>query len=212
MDLFKQIEEKAKNYFLNANGSHDWDHVERVYNLCIKIGEKENVDFEILKLAAILHDIGREKEDKLNGKICHAERGAVLARELLEKYGVEKDKIDKIVHCIECHRFRGDKIPQSKEAKVLFDADKLDAIGAVGIGRAFLFAGGVGARLHDKSVDIKNTESYTKEDTAYREFLVKLSKLKDRMLTEEGKRIAEERHKFMIDFFDRLNKEVDGIL
>jgi len=211
MNLIEKIKKEAKSYFSNARGSHDWDHTERVYNLCIQIGKKENADIEILKLAAILHDIGREEEDRLNGKICHAERGAILAREILKKYNVEENKIAKITHCIETHRFRGDKTPQSKEAKVLFDADKLDSIGAVGIGRTFLFAGEVGARLHNKDIDIEKTKPYTAEDTGYREFVVKLSKIKDKMLTSEGKRIAEERHNFMVKFFERLNKEVDGV-
>ena len=212
MDLVALLVEEAKHYFTNAKGSHDWDHTERVYNLCMHIGEKENADLEILKLAAILHDIGRKYQDKTNGKVCHAEKGALLAGELLEKYEVDKERIEKIVHCIECHRFRGDKIPESKEAKVLYDADKLDSIGAVGIGRAFLFAGEVGAHLHNIGVDVEKTEPYTKEDTAYREFVVKLRKVKDRMLTEEGKRIAEERHRFMDEYFDRLNKEIEGDL
>lgn len=210
MTLFDDIKEEAKSYFSNARGSHDWNHTERVYNLCMRIGKKENADLEILRLAAILHDIGRELQDKLNGEICHAEKGAVLARELLKKHNLDNERIDKIIHCIESHRFRGNKILQSKEAKILFDADKLDSIGAVGIGRAFLFAGEVGAKLHDKNVNIEKTKPYTKDDTAYREFMVKLRKVKDRMLTHEGKRIAEERHKFMVDFFDRLNNEVDG--
>jgi uncharacterized protein len=211
MDFIENIKTEAKSYFTNARGSHDWDHTERVYDLCLRIGKKENADIEILKLAAILHDIGREEEDRSNGKICDAEKGAILARELLEKYKIEENKIDKIVHCVECHRFRGNKIPQSIEAKVLFDADKLDSIGAVGIGRTFLFAGEVGARLHNKEVDIENTKPYTVEDTGYREFVVKLSKIKDKMLTSEGKKIAEERHEFMVKFFDRLNEEVDGV-
>ena len=211
-NVIKQISEKVKSMFLKAKGSHDWEHTQRVYNLCMHIGEKEKADIEILQLAAILHDIGRDHQDKSNGKICHAEKGAVLAKELLKKYDVEKKKIAQVVHCIESHRFRSDKIPSSKEAKILFDADKLDAIGATGIGRAFLFAGEIGAKLHNKDVDIEQTEPYTKEDTAYREFMVKLKKIKDKMLTQEGKRIAEERHTFMVDFFNRLNKEVDGIL
>jgi len=212
MDLFDQIKEDAKKFFLNAKGSHNWDHTKRVYNLCIHIGKKENADLEILKLAAILHDIGREEETRSKGNICHAEKSAIFAKEILEKYGFNKEEIDKIRHCIETHRFRGDKIPMSKEAKILFDADKLDSIGAVGIGRTFLFAGEVGARLHNKDVDIEKTEPYTKEDTGYREFMIKLRKIKDRMLTQEGKRIAEDRHQFMVDFFDRLNKEVGGII
>lgn len=211
MTLFDDVKQEAKSYFSNVKGSHGWDHTERVYNLCMRIGKKENADIEILKLAASLHDIGREHQDKSNGEICHAEKGASLARELLEKHNLDNEKINKIIHCIESHRFRGKKVPQSKEAKILFDADNLDSIGAVGVGRAFLFAGEIGAKLHNKDVDIEKTKPYTKEDTAYREFIVKLKKVKDRMLTEEGKRIAEERHKFMVDFFDRLNNEVDGM-
>jgi uncharacterized protein len=212
MDLIEQIKEEAKRFFLYSKGSHDWSHVERVYNLCIRIGKKENADMEVLKLAALLHDIGRKDEDECHGKICHAERSAILAKEILEKHDLNKEKIDKILHCIETHRFRGNKVPASKEAKILFDADKLDSIGAVGIGRDFLFAGEIGARLHNKDVDIEKTQPYTKEDTAYREFIFKLIKIKDRMITEEGKRIAEERHRFMVEFFERMNKEVDGTL
>jgi uncharacterized protein len=211
MTLFDDIKEEVKPYFLNAKGSHDWDHVERVYNLCLQISKKENADIETLKMAAILHDIGREYEDRLNGRICHAEKGAILARKILEKHNLDKERIKKIVHCVESHRFRGHKIPQSKEAKILFDADKLDSIGAVGIGRAFLFAGEIGAKLHNRNVDMEKTEPYTKEDTAYREYLVKLIKVKDKMLTQEGKRIAEERHRFMTNFFNRLNNEIDGL-
>ncbi|UCH01467.1 MAG: HD domain-containing protein [Candidatus Bathyarchaeota archaeon] len=212
MDVYSQIKKKVMKSFLNAKGSHDWDHTERVQNLCMRIGRKENADLEILKYAAVLHDIGRDYQDRSDGKYCHAERGAILARGLLEKYEVDRDKIKEIVHCIESHRFRGNKIPQSIEAKVLFDADKLDSIGAVGIGRAFLFAGEVGAKLHNKNVDIEQTKPYTKEDTAYREFMVKLRKVKQRILTEEGKKIAENRHRFMTDFFDRLKNEIDGIM
>ncbi len=212
MDTIKQITEKAKNFFHNAKGSHDWEHTLRVYNLCLHIGEKENADMEILKISAILHDIGREEQDKCNGKICHAEKGAVLAREILSGFKMDEEKINKIVHCIEAHRSRGESAPNSKEARILFDADKLDSIGAVGIGRAFLFAGEVGAKLHNKGVDIDKTEAYTKEDTAYREYMVILRKVKDKMLTKEGMRLAEKRHAFMVDFFDRLNKEVEGDL
>ena len=206
------IRDEAKEMFLDAKGSHGWDHVERVYKLCVRIGEKEGVDMEVLKIAAYLHDIGRKDEDDSKGKICHAERGAALARKMLERHAIGEEKIEKVVHCIETHRFRGSKLPVSKEAKVLFDADKLDSIGAVGIGRAFLFAGEIGARLHNKDVDIEKTDQYTKEDTVLREFSVKLKKVKDKMLTDEGRRIAKERHMFMVDFLDRLGKEVDGIL
>jgi uncharacterized protein len=207
---FERIKKEARGYFRSARGSHDWDHTERVLQLCLGIGKKETADLMVLRLAAVLHDIGRGEEDSSNGKICHGERGAELARKILETHGLSRDIIDRIVHCIETHRFRRKRIPESLEAKILFDADKLDSIGAVGIGRAFLFAGEVGARLHDPDIIVHRTKPYTREDTAYREFLVKLSKIKGRMFTREGKRIARERHKFMVAFFGRLNKETRG--
>ena len=210
MDVFSQIEEVARKHFLTAKGSHDWQHIKRVHNLCMIIGKKENADLEILKYAAVLHDIGRNQQDSSLGSVCHAEQGSIIARELLEKYRIDHEKTDKIVHCIESHSFRGKKQPQSKEAGILFDADKLDSIGAVGVGRAFLFAGEIGATLHNNEVDINITKPYTREDTAYREFMFKLRKIKDRMLTREGKRIADERHQFMAEFFVRLQEEVEG--
>jgi len=210
--VLETVRQESRAFFRRARGSHDWDHTERVYRLCLRIGRKEKADLDVLRLAALLHDIGRAEEDRSTGRTCHAARGALLARKILEKKGIDKERADKVVRCIETHRFRGRLVPDSLEARILFDADKLDSIGAVGIGRAFLFAGEVGARLHDPGIEVRKTEPYTKEDTAYREYLVKLRKIKDRMSTSEGKRIARERHKFMADFFSRLNKETAGAL
>jgi uncharacterized protein len=210
--LVSRIKEEAGAFFRSARGSHDWDHTERVCRLCLRIGRKEKADLRVLELAALLHDIGREEEDRSNGKICHGRTGAALAQGILERHGLERAAVRAVVHCIRTHRFRKRALPRTLEARVLFDADKLDSIGAVGVGRAFLFAGEVGARLHDKAIDVKKTKPYTREDTAYREYLVKLGQVKDRMTTREGKRIAVERHRFMAAFFDRLNKETDGVL
>ncbi len=160
----------------------------------------------------LLHDIGRDTEFHAEGRICHAAVGAALARDVMEKLGLEHSLAERICHCIASHRYRGEVRPQTIEAEVLFDADKLDSIGAVGIGRAFLFAGEVGARLHDPAVDPEKSQPYTPDDTAYREYLVKLRHIKDRTLTETGREIAESRHRYMTEFFDRLNKEVQGIL
>lgn len=212
MDQISKIIKIAKNKFLNAKGSHRWDHTQRVCELAEHIAKTEKANIEIVKIAAYLHDIGRTEEDKSNGKICHAELGAKMAAEILKNENFEPEKTEQITHCIETHRFRGNKIPQSREAKVLFDADKLDSIGAVGIGRAFLFAGENGAHLHYKDISPANVEPYSEEDTAYNEFLVKLQYVKNKMLTTEGRRMAEERHEFMVKFFDRLNHEVDGIV
>jgi uncharacterized protein len=93
---------------------------------------------------------------------------------------------------------------------VLFDADKLDAIGAVGVARAFLFAGEVGARLHSEEANIEDTEPYSIDDTGYREYKVKLSKIRDRILTREGRKLAEDRHLIMAEFFKRFLDEYQG--
>lgn len=209
-ELLQKVAGKASRFFENSSGSHDWSHTERVFKVAMKIAEKVGADLEVVGIAALLHDIGREEQDRSKGSICHAESGARLARTLLMELAIEEEKVCRVLHCIETHRFRGSQRPQSIEAKILFDADKLDSIGAVGIGRAFQFAGEVGARLHNGQIDVHQTESYTIEDTAFREFSVKLCRVKDSMLTEEGKKIAEERHRFMEQFFQRLNDEVEG--
>jgi len=210
--LEARIRKEARTFFRSARGSHDWDHTERVMRLSRRIGRKEGADLGILELAALLHDIGREAEDRSRGRICHGRSGAALAREMLERHGCDAATVRAVVHCIRTHRFRRGGQPRTLEARVLFDADKLDSIGAVGIGRAFQFAGEVGARLHDKAIDVCKTRPYTREDTAYREYLVKLSHVRDRMTTREGRRMAAERHRFMAAFFARLNKETDGVV
>jgi uncharacterized protein len=211
-DIISKIEEEAKEFFEGADGCHDWTHVERVRNLALRIGRKEKADLFVLEIAALLHDVKKKDEMKAKGLFCHAERSAKKAENILEKYDLDKKVVDNIVHSIEAHRFRNEIIPRTIEARSLYDADKLDSIGAVGIGRDFLFAGEIGAKFHDPNIDIKNTKEYSKDDTAYREFLVKLSKIKDKIITSEGKRIAKERHRYMVEFFERLNKEVKGVL
>ncbi len=210
MRTIEGIRSFAISCFSNARGSHDWDHTQRVYNLCMHIGQVESADLQVLEIAAYLHDIGRSYEDASKGGVCHGEKGAEMARELLSTYPISDDQKANVIHCIGSHRFRGKWQPQTLEAKVLFDADKLDAIGAVGIARTFLFAGEVGAKLHNPDIELEDTEPYSEEDTGYREYKLKLSKIKDSMLTTEGRRMAEERHTFMEMFFDRLTAEHEG--
>jgi len=206
-----EIRAIAQELLASDASSHGWDHAERVWNLCRHIGLAEGADLPILQLAAYLHDIGRPEEKASGGEVCHATEGANRARAILEKNGCDGETIERVVHCIASHRFRRNgEQPGTIEARVLFDADKLDAIGAVGIGRAFLFAGEVGARLHNPEADILATQPYSSEDTAFREFSVKLKKVKDRMLTATGKKMAEDRHHFMEVYFDRLTQEVQG--
>lgn len=213
--ILVKIEKEAKRYFVGASGCHDWSHVDRVRNLALAIGKKEKADLRVLEVACLLHDIGRKEEMDSNGKFCHAEKGAELAEKFLLKLKLDKKDIENIKHCIVSHRFRNEHIPKTMEAKVLFDADKLDSIGAVGIGRDFLFAGfiknpmytGREKELIKKGID----KSYSKDDTAVMEFEFKLKKIKNKILTKTGKKIARERHKYMVDFFERFDKEIKGL-
>lgn len=206
----EHIKSLSRKMFEKATGSHDWDHTLRVYELCERIGEVEGADMEVVKIAAYLHDIGRSLQDQTAGKICHAAEGAKLTREIVGQLPLSDFQKDNIIHCVRSHRFRGNHEPKTLEAKVLFDADKLDSIGAVGVARAFIFAGEVGAKLHNPDINIENTLPYSKDDTGYREFKLKLTKIKDRILTTEGRRLAKERHEFMETFFKRFLEEYEG--
>lgn len=208
--MLAQVCEQAEKLLASARGSHAWEHTQRVFQLCRHIGAVEGADMEVLQLAACLHDIGRSYQDTSDGKVCHAEKGVELARPIIEPLPIAGGRKENVMHCIHAHRFRKPPVPETVEARVLFDADKLDAIGAVGVARAYLFAGEVGARLHNPDVDVENTRPYTREDTGYREFKVKLSKIKDGMLTREGARMAAARHAFMAAFFERLQQEHRG--
>jgi uncharacterized protein len=205
-----QVKAFAQSCFDKASGSHDWDHTLRVVRLCEMMGPAENADMDVLATSAYLHDIGRALQDASDGAICHAEKGAQMAEPMVEALPLSKKQKQNIIHCIRSHRFRNHHKPDTIEAKVLFDADKLDAIGAVGVARAFLFAGEVGARLHNPDLDAESTRPYSVDDTGYREFKVKLSKIKARMLTAEGRKWARERHAFMDDFFNRFLAEYEG--
>lgn len=203
----------AKERMNRLHSSHGWDHVERVINLAEQIALTETeADGFIVKTSAILHDIARIDEVESGGSICHAERGSRMAHDFLISQGLDAGKADRIRACILAHRYRNDHVPETIEARILYDADKLDSIGAVGIGRAFLFSGEVGARLHNPDIDVNLTRAYSKEDTAYREYMVKLRHIAGKMLTAGGRLLAEERHRFMVEFFDRLKKEVRGEL
>jgi len=209
-EITAQMLEIAIQYRDGEGGCHGPDHVQRVHRTALYLGQFMDAKLDILSAAALLHDIGRRFEMEQQGAICHAEKGSELARGILPKLGFSSEKIEAIAHCIITHRYRGENVPQSLEAKILFDADKLDSIGAIGIGRAFLFAGQVGAKLHNAEVDILASRSYSTDDTAYREFKFKMSKVKDRLLTPEGRRLAQERHAFMKVYFERLEREIQG--
>ncbi len=209
-DLCAAIRRTARQNFENARGSHDWEHTLRVHGLCQRMGPIEGADMLILEIAAYLHDIGRAAQDGANGSVCHAIKGAQMAARILAPLSLDKARKENIVHCVRAHRFRDDHPPASIEAQVLFDADKLDAIGAVGVARAYLFAGEIGACLHNPRMAVEQAVPYSRNDTGHREFVIKLSKIKNRIITAEGRRLAEQRHAFMVQFFNRFLEEYEG--
>jgi len=202
--------------------AHNLDHVFRVYNLCLLLAKYEkDVDLEILIPSALLHDIARveESQDK-TGEIDHAVLGSIIAEDILRNLEYEEDKIEEIKHCIIAHRFRTGNEPNSIEAKILFDSDKLDAIGAIGIARTFMLSGQFGQRLtvnellndYSKSNIVENGRlKDVSKHTPFIEYEVKFKKIPDKLYTQKAKEIGKERLNFMEIYFDRLKLEIDGM-
>ena len=196
---------------LNSGGScHDFDHTLRVmHNAQLLLPSFPDADSETVMLATLLHDIARPEEDASCGKKCHAKLGAEKVPALLAECGFPETLFAPVAAAVKTHRYRDKNEPETIEADIVFDADKLDSLGAVGLGRAFLFAGHLNARLHNSETEALNSESYSREDTAYREYLVKLRYLPRRMRTAAGRKIAVGRAAFMAAFFERMDQEIN---
>jgi uncharacterized protein len=197
-------------YPAEADSAHDFDHVLRVAAMADRIARAEGADREVVRAAALLHDIGLDE-----GRAGHETSAANRGKEILRAQGYDEVFCGKVAHAIESHRFRSDPTPQTLEAKVLFDADKLDAIGAIGVARAFAFGAHRGQKLWgevppDYTDQMNGVEADPRQHTAVHEFHVKLSQIKDRMFTATGKQIADERHAFMVKFYQQLDREVAG--
>lgn len=206
--------------------AHDMDHVMRVYNTALNIAKHENkVDLDILKVATLLHDIARVKEDNdKTGITCHAEESSRMCVPILRKMGYSLDKIEKIKHCISSHRYKTNNKPETIEAKILFDADKLDSLGAIVILRAGMWMGRYGCGIFPRIklneyiksnlVDGKLT-GRIKDNSLHNIFYeheIKGKKLVEKMHTKEAKRIAKERFKYVDMFLNRVEKEAEGLL
>ncbi|WP_102399124.1 HD domain-containing protein [Haloimpatiens massiliensis] len=202
--------------------AHNLDHVFRVYNLCLLISKYEkDADLEVLIPAALLHDIARVEESKdKTGKVDHAILGSEIAEGILKNLQYEEEKIESIKHCIVAHRFRTGNEPNTIEAKILFDADKLDAIGAIGIARTFMLAGQFGQRLtvNESLNDYLNKNTVengrlkdVSKHTPFIEYEVKFKKIPSKLYTKKAKEIGKIRLKFMEEYFTRLKLEMKGI-
>lgn len=208
--LFPRLRTEVRQVLAAHPECHGWDHTLRVWRNAIDILHTEQADAAVVEYAALLHDIGRSAEFADCGQSCHAEMGATMVPELLAGLGIADPAfIGSVSECVRTHRFRArdGQIPTSLEAKIVYDADKLDSMGAIGIGRAFHFAGRLGARVHNSRDEAMGGSSYSLEDSAYREYLVKLSAIQDKLLTPAGRRLGRCRHEFMAAFFDELIAE-----
>lgn len=191
------------------DSAHDREHVYRVLYSAMDIAKTENdVDYDILITACLLHDIGRQAQIE-NPSLCHATVGSEMAYHYLISADYEENFAKKVSDCIASHRFRKDQPPKSLEAKILFDADKLDVTGAMGIARTLLYAGRLSGPLYNLKAD--GTVSDGTADTTlsfFQEYKFKLERLYDRFFTQRGKEIAAQRKQAAQDFYHSLLQEV----
>lgn len=204
----------VKKTLTSAEGGHDWFHVERVYKLALSIATQEEVDELVVSLGALLHDIADSKFHRGDETV-----GPRLAKDFLEEEQVPQAIIEHVVKIIENISFKGGNEVQafhSAELDVVQDADRLDAIGAIGIARTFNYGGYRNRPLYDPQVkpDLNMTKEQYKASNSptINHFYEKLLLLKDRMNTKTGQKIATNRHKFMEDFLTRFYQEWNGKL
>lgn len=202
----------VKKELKDAEGGHDWFHIERVYKNALLISKTEKVDTTVVILAALLHDIADSKFHGGDDTV-----GPQKARLFLSREGVDDELIEHVVKIIENVSFKGGNVSQSfhsKELEVVQDADRLDALGAIGIARTFNYGGFKNRKIYDPEIQPKlgMSPSEYKKTTAptINHFYEKLLLLKERMNTETGKRIATARHKFMEEFLGQFYAEWDG--
>ena len=192
--LVGTIEKFAHNAIrVGKRGAHSYEHTLRVRQLCLLLGTKEGADLEILEAAALLHDIGRPEEE-VTGE-SHAEVGANMAVAFLATTSFPHEKLPQVATTIRTHRFSENKTPESLEGEILSDADKLDAMGALGLARA----------IAESLVQQRGLQGMIEHMDR------KLLKLRDRIVTSTGKKFAEPRHQLLITFMHALASEFQAI-
>ena len=210
--VISQTIEFVKQTLQGVEAGHDWFHVERVFKNAQTINAKENGDSTTVALAALLHDIADSKFHDGDEEL-----GPRKAGDFLKEIGVRADVIEHVQQIIRNMSFKnslGEVTFQSKELDIVQDADRLDAIGAIGIARAFTYGGYKNRVMYDPSVtpNLNMTKDEYKNTTAptINHFYEKLLLLKDLMKTETGKQIAEKRHRFMVDYLEQFYREWEG--
>ena len=201
--LYKAVEQHCEG----DSAGHDWWHIYRVVKLALRIGEQENANIELVEIAALMHDLD-------DWKLSVDSENYPNTRKLLKGNDFDQSTIDKVIEIIEQVSFKGagvDTTPKSIEARVVQDADRLDAIGAIGVARAFAFGGSKGRPLYAPDIEPQMHQSFEEykqsKGHTINHFYEKLLLLKDRLNTKTAKEIATERHKFMQLFLDQFYKE-----
>lgn len=210
----KATYQTIEDYMLSCmdDSAHDAEHIYRVLNNALVIARDEtNVNYDILICACLLHDIGRPDQIK-DPSLCHAAVGSEKAYRFLLERRFSAAFAEQVRDCIRTHRFRKNDQPESLEAKILFDADKLDVVGAIGIARTLVYKGTVTEPLYTRRADGTISDGAGEEPHSFfQEYHRKLNKLYDRFYTQAGHRLAQQRRKASRDFYESLYREVTAL-
>jgi len=207
--FFDKLRESIQTNY-EPGGSHAFDHTKRVYNLALRLAKGKQLDLDVIRAATLLHDISRLKED--NGEVeCHADHGAEMARMILEKTDFPKSKIDLVCYAIKVHRHSKGIKPKTKEAEILQDADRLDALGAITIARMFSTGGKIGIPIYREGIPFGKVYPGYKSDSTIHGFYAKILKITPETLnTPEAKKIAKQRYSFVEKFLKQFLLEWEG--
>ncbi len=200
-----------ENYMLSCmqDTTHDREHIYRVLYQALEIaGQEQGVDFDVLIAACLLHDIGRQ-EQFADPRLCHARVGAEKAYAFLMEHGFGEEYARRVSQCILTHRYRRESQPGSIEARILFDADKIDVVGAIGIARTLTYVGSMSEPLYSRREDGQISDGQgDAQPSFFHEYKYKLEGLYDGFLTERGAQIARGRRKAAADFYNSMLLEV----
>lgn len=207
--------EQARGWYAGADSVHDFDHVLRVYHMAKRLAQTEGADMEIVLAAALLHDAqGSAPGGDGTERASHHHTSADFAGEVLAAEGWAPDRIAAVQHCILAHRFRDNsEPPRTIEAKILFDADKLDVLGAIGAARTVAYAAldGMPFYVEPSEKFVRTGEPEPGElHSSYHEYIFKLRKIKDRLYTSTARALAEARDRYLREFYEQMAAEMRG--
>lgn len=204
--------QQALQWYPQQDPVHGFDHIQRVYQMAERLARAEGADLEIVRAAALLHD-SQGSDPNSGERLSHHEASARFAKIVLSAEGWPEDRIQAVQHCIRGHRYRGgvEDLPQTIEAKVIFDADKLDVLGAIGVARTIGYAVQAGQPIYAQPSDqfLKSGQKIEGEPhSSYHEYLFKLRNVKERLFTDTALAIAQERDRFLTAFYEQLQAEI----